>query len=266
MSIYERKGSVMRKMAALLLAGCLVFHIPVLASETDVEDMDFSTLSELKHRVDTEYYSRPEAEPFPVAKGYYIVGQDIEPGHYYVANVKPDNRGYGVRMHVYADKGKYESRPSGRYGDYISDDYFSLGDEPKSMTLEDGNFLLVEGPLLFSAGEFAPSDYYTYEVPEGTYVPAGAYIVGDGEDKDIPTGTFTVYAGTVYGGEVKIYYSQENYTQDGSWHLGYDKHYEIRVTDTQAPETIVLEEGNVLLVEKDVIMKKGTGREKLIFD
>ena len=264
---FEREVFVMmRKAAALFMAWCLTLSIPALASEPDVEGMDFSALSELKQRVDAEYYSRPEAEPFTVVEGYYTVGQDINPGHYYVATVTPDKDGYGVRMHVYVDKAQFDSRPSGYYGEYISDDYFSLGDEPKSITLEEGNYLYVEGSLLFSAGEYALSDYYTYEPPEGTYVPAGTYMVGNGEDKDIPSGTFTVYAGTVYGGDVKIYYSQDTYAQDGSWHLGYDKHCEVRVAKKQASETIVLEEGYVLLVEKDVIMKKGTGGGKLVFD
>ena len=256
----------MTKVAAALLIGCLACNIPVFASETDVTGMDFSALSELKQKVDAEYYSRPEAEPFSIAEGYYTVGKDIAPGRYYVATVVPDDDGYGVRMHVYVDKAQFDARPSGYYGEYISDDYFTLGEEPKSMTLEEGNYLYVEGPLMFSAGEFAISDYFTYEPPEGTYVPAGAYMVGEGEDKDIPTGTFTVYAGTVYGGDIKIYYSQETYAQDGSWHLGYDKHCEVPVTKGLASETIVLEEGYVVLVESDVIMKRGTAGGKLVFD
>ena len=256
----------MRRVVALLLTGCLALCIPALASEPDVAGMDYSALSELKQKIDAEYYSRPEAEPFTVAEGYYTVGQEINPGRYYVATVTPDENGYGVRMHVYVDKAQFDSRPSGRYGDYVSDDYFTLGEEPKNMTLEEGNFLYVEGSLLFSASDFSLTDYYTYEQPEGTYVPAGTYWVGDGEDKDIPTGTFTVYAGTVYGGDIKIYYNQETYTQDGSWHLGYDKHYEVRVAKTVASETIQLEEGYVLLVEKDVVMKRGSSGGKLIFD
>ena len=256
----------MKRAAVVLMTGCLLFSTPVLASETDVTGMDFTALSELKQKVDAEYYSRPEAEPFSVAEGYYTAGKDIAPGRYYVATVLPNEDGYGVRMHVYADKAQFDARPAGYYGDYISDDYFTLGDEPKSMTLEEGNYLYVEGPLLFSAGEFAISDYFIYEPPEGTYVPAGAYMVGEGEDMDIPTGTFTVYAGTVYGGEIKIYYSKETYAQDGSWHLGYDKHCEVPVTKNPVPETIVLEEGYVVLVESDVIMKRGTAGGKLVFD
>lgn len=256
----------MRKRAVLLLMGCLVFCMPAAASEIEVSGLDFSELSELKQKVDSEYFSRPEAEPFAIAEGYYTVGQDMNPGRYYVACAAPDEDGYGVRMHVYADKAQFDSRPSGYYGEYISDDYFSLGEEPKSIMLETGNYLYVEGSLLFSSSEFAVSDYYTYEAPEGTYVPAGAYMVGEGDDKDIPSGTYTVYAGTISGGEIKIYYTQESFAEDGSWHLGFDKHYEVRVTKELSSETIVLEEGNVLFVESDVIMRKGTGGGKLVFD
>ena len=256
----------MRKTTMLLLAGCLALCSPATAAETDLSSMDFSALTELKQNVDAEYYSRPEAEPLTLAAGYYTVGQDINPGRYYVASVTPEDDGYGVRMHVYVDKAQFDARPSGYYGEYISDDYFTLGEEPKSMILEEGNYLEVEGSLMFSAREFSLSDYYTYEVPEGTYVPAGAYMVGEGEDKDIPPGTFTVYPGTVNGGDVKIYYSEATFAEDGSWHLGYDKHCEVRVKKNTSSETISLEEGYVLLVEQDVVMRKGSGGAKLVFD
>lgn len=254
----------MRKTMMLLLAGCFALCSPVSAEQTDLSAMDFTALSELKQSVDAEYYSRPEAEPLTLAAGYYTVGQDINPGRYYVASVTPEDDGYGVRMHVYVDKAQFDARPAGYYGEYISDDYFTLGEEPKSMTLEEGNYLYVEGSLMFSAAEFSLSDYYTYEVPEGTYVSAGAYMVG--EDKDIPPGTFTVYPATVAGGEVKIYYSEETFAEDGSWHLGYDKQCEVRVKKNASSETISLEEGYVLLVEQDVVMRKGTGGGKLVFD
>lgn len=256
----------MRKIAALVTAASLMLGVTAFASETDLSGMSFAELAQLKQEVEAEYNSRPEAEPFPVAEGYYLVGQDINPGRYFVATVEPDDDGYGVRMHVYADKAQFDARPSGKYGEYVSDDYFVLGEEPKSITVEEGNYLYVQGNLLFSPGAFALSDYYTYEAPEGTYVPAGAYMVGEGEDKDIPPGTFTVYPGTVSGGDIKIYYSQETFAADGSWHLGYDSHSEIRVKKGQSSETIMLEEGYVLLVESDVIMRKGAGGTKLVFD
>ena len=256
---------------ACIAAGSMLLCSPVSAEEaggsgTDVAGMDFASLAELKEQVDAEYFSRPEAEPFSASQGYYTVGQDLKPGRYFVAAVAPDEEGYGVRMHVYVDKAQYEARPAGRYGEYISDDYFTLGEEPKSMLLEEGNFLYIEGSLLFSASEFDVADYYTYEVPEGTYVAAGAYMVGEGEDKDLPAGTYTVYSGTIYGGDVKIYQTQEAFAEDGSWHLGYDKHCEVRVKRNTASETITLEEGSVLYVEKDVVMRKGTGKSKLVFD
>ena len=256
----------MKRIAALLLAGSLGLCIQAAASEVDVSGMDYTALTELKQIVDAEYNSRPESEPFNIAQGYYTVGQDIAPGRYYVATVVPGEDGYGVRMHVYVDKAQFEARPAGKYGEYISDDYFSLGEAPQSMTFETGNYLYVQGPLLFSPSEFDVSDYYTFEAPEGTYVPAGAYMAGDGEDKDIPSGTYTVYAGTISGGDVKVYTTQEAFEEDGSWHLGYDKHYELRVAKNLASETITLKEGNVLLVESDVVMRKGTGGGKLVFD
>ena len=256
----------MKRVSAIVLAASLAFYSPVLASDTDITGMSFTELSELKQRVDAEYNSRPEAEPFDIAPGYYTVGQDINPGRYYVATVVPNANGYPSRMHVYLDKNQFDSRPAMKYGEYLSDDYFILGDEPKSIVFEEGNYLLVEGPLIFSSNEFLASDYYTYEVPEGTYVPAGVYTVGEGEDKDIPAGTYTVYAGTINGGDLKIYYSQETFAEDGSWHLGYDKHCEIDPNDSLSSEMIILEEGFVLLVENDIVMKKGSSGAKLEFD
>ena len=72
----------MRRAAVLVVTGCLAFSNPALAADTDVTGMDFSTLSELKQKVDAEYFSRPEAEPFTIAEGYYTVGQDLNPGRY----------------------------------------------------------------------------------------------------------------------------------------------------------------------------------------
>ena len=248
------------------MAGCLAFCAPAFAAENDISEMTFQELSELKQKVDAEYHSRSESEPLTLAEGCYTAGLDINPGRYYVGTVVPDEDGYGIRMHVYVDKAQFDSRPEGKYGEYRSDNYFTLGDEPKSIMLEEGNFLYLQGSLMLSPDEFSLSDYYTYEVPEGTYVPVGVYMVGEGDDKDIPPGTFTVYAGTVSGGDVKIHYSQETFAQDGSWHLGYDKHCEVRVSKSQSSETIVLEEGYVLLVENDVVMRKGSGGGKLVFD
>ena len=252
-----------RMISALVIAAILA--VPAYASDIDVTGLDFATLSELKDKVDAEYKSRPEAEPFTLYEGYYTVGEDLKPGRYFMASVKPNSDGYGIRLHVYVDKQQFESRPSGKYGEYISDDYFNLGDQPKSVTLEEGNYLYLQsGELMVSASAFDVNDYFTFEIPEGTYVAAGVYEVGD--DRDLPAGTYTAYPATLDGGEFKIYYTKEAFAEDGSWHLGYDSHREMRVKDKVESETFVLEDGYILLVEKDIVMKKGTGGSKLVFD
>ncbi len=58
----------MKKAAALSLAGCLALCTPVCASETDLTGLSFSELSELRQKVEAEYRSRPEAEPFTLTE------------------------------------------------------------------------------------------------------------------------------------------------------------------------------------------------------
>ena len=254
----------MKKTVVVLLS--LVFIYCSLsigyAEDLNLSALSFSELSDLKQKIDYEYNSRTEAKPFKLFEGEYVAGVDIAPGRYYMACVEADDDNYTTRMHIYKDRAQYDSRPSGRYGEYLSDSYFGIGDEPKSIYLEANNFLLLQnGSLLISPQPFNPSDFYTYVLPEGTIVPVGAYEVG--ESGDIPAGKYSIFAGTVSGGDLKIYYTKEKYSSDGSWHLGYDKHYELDASKSATPETIILEEGNVLLIEKDVVMKK---QKKLLFD
>ena len=62
----------MKRVAVLLLVGSMLIGAPVMAAETDVAGLSFTELSELKQKVDAEYHSRPEAEPFTIAEGYYL--------------------------------------------------------------------------------------------------------------------------------------------------------------------------------------------------
>ena len=266
MCIERGEVNIMRRIiSAFMIAAVLTVAVPAFASEIDVTSLDFETLSDLKEKVDAEYKSRPEAEPFTLNVGYYTVGTDLKSGSYYMASVIPDESGYSTRLHVYANKEQFGARPSGKYGDYIYDSYFSLGEQPKNFILEEGNYLYLQnGQLLVSPTVFDTTEYYSFEMPEGTYVAAGAYEVGD--DKDLPAGTYTAYPASLSGGEFKIYFTKEAFAEDGSWHFGYDSHREVEVTDKVESETFVLEDGYILLVEKDIVMRKGTGGSKLVFD
>ena len=258
----------MKRLSLLFLVGCLTFcSSPVFADETDIDltGMDFDSLSELKQKIDTEYYSRPESEPFTIAEGQYEVGKDIAPGQYYIAMVYPGDDQYTPRMHVYADRKTYDSRPSGNYGDYLSDDYFSLGEEPKCISLSENNFVLLQnGSVMASVALFDPSEYFVYEAPEGTYVPAGTYFVGNNEDADIPVGKYSVYPATINPNYIQVYHSKEAYEQDGEYHFNSDESILPVVLKTPTAEALTLDDGYVLIVGSDVIMTKNS--TKLSFD
>lgn len=252
----------MKKVFALLATVVLLISCSVIgfAEDIDFESMDFDTLQAMKNALDYEYFSRPESKGISLSPGEYTVGIDIKPGRYYIKTVEPCVSDYTPRVHIYKDKEQFESRPRGYYGEYLYDAYCHLEDDQKSVSLEIGNFIYVEsGSILFSRTSINQEDYYVYQVPEGTYVPAGVYKVGE----DIPVGKYRVYSGTILGGKIKIYFKEETYNSDGSWHLGYDKLVEVDVKPTVVYETVNLEEGQVVLVELDVVMKK---QAKLSFD
>lgn len=252
----------MKKAFALLVTVVLLISCSVIgfAEDIDFESMDFETLQAMKNALDYEYFSRPESKGISLSPGEYTVGIDIKPGRYYIKTVEPCVSDYTPRVHIYKDKEQFESRPRGYYGEYLYDAYCHLEDDQKSVSLEIGNFIYVEsGSILFSRTSINQEDYYVYQVPEGTYVPAGVYKVGE----DIPVGKYRVYSGTIIGGKMKIYFKEGTYKSDGSWHLGYDKLIEVDVKPTVVYETVDLEEGYVVLVELDVVMKK---QAKLSFD
>jgi len=210
--------------------------------------LDYDSLYALKVRVDAELYSRPEAEPVYWAAGSYVAGRDIQPGRYYLIMSAPTRHSY-TSYRIYATQADYEEG-----NDYLTGDLIFLTDEPVSISLEDGNCLSVQGPVALSVAPFTEDERYRYTAPEGTLVPAGVYEVG--ENADIPVGTYLAYPATLSGGDIKLYSTMAAYESDGSWHLGYDTHYELDVTADLQPETIRVSEGMAVLVEKDVIMKK----------
>lgn len=254
----------MKKIVTLLTAMLLLANTIAIAmtESMDLSVLSFIDLAALKQKVDYEYNSRKEAEPFKLAEGQYVVGIDIAPGRYYMACVEPSDTGVFVtRLHIFEDKTKYNVT-NYLYGDYFFDEYFDFGEEPLSVNLEKGNFLLLQyGSLLVSMTPFIVSDYIHYDLPQGTLVPSGVYEIG--EKGDIPAGKYQAFAGSVAGGELKIYYSKEKYNSDRFLRLSYDKNYVFMATRDPKPVGVVLEEGYVLLVEQDVVMKK---QHSLIFD
>ena len=252
----------MKKAFALLVTVVLLISCSLIgfAEDFNFESMDFDTLQSLKNALDYEYFSRPESKGISLSPGDYTVGVDIKPGRYFVKTVEPCESNYTPQVYIHKDKEQFESWINGNYSEYLFNEYCDLNYDQISVSLEIGNIIRVYfGSILFSKASINQEDYYVYQVPEGTYVPAGVYKVGE----DIPVGKYRVYSGTILGGEIKIYFKEETYNSDGSWHLGYDKLVEVEVKPTVVYETVDLEEGNIVLVELDVVMKK---QAKLSFD
>ena len=239
----------MRKVPVFIFS-CVLLGSIAFGADLDVASLDFDTLSELKVKVDQEYASRPEAQPINMDPGFYTAGIDIKPGTYYFGYVEPSGSAYSTaRMHIYKDKATYESRPSANYGDYLSDTFFHLSDRPTDITLEEGNYIWLENnPLMYSSIAFEPTDYYTFEVPEGTLVEKGTYNVSS----DIPEGKYTIYAADVSGGDVSIYYSE---TAKAESDYSQSDYYTIEPKDSM---TVELKEGFIVDVNNNVIMKKAS--------
>ncbi len=237
----------MRKIVAMVVLLTVFSCSSVWAADIDVSTLDYEALSELKQKVDQEFNSRPESEPVELKEGTYTVGADIKPGNYYFAYVKPTENYSGARLHVYENKEKYDSKSAASYGEYLLDEYFNLGANPKSISLEEGNFLYLQnGSLMYRSVSFEASDYYTYEVPDGTPVPKGIYHVPD----DIPAGRYTIYAADISGGNIDVYYSEEAKEQ-------YDlAQLDIYTVAPEVSEIIELKDGFLVEVDHDIIMKK----------
>lgn len=255
-----RRDNMKKAILAAALALALLFSAAT-GAETDIQNMDFDALSKLKQTVDAEFASRPEAGVLTLVPGQYVVGRDLKAGRYLMMCNDPSYKRNYARLHVYKDEAQFAERPAGYYGEYISDNMFTLGEAPESVVLAEGNLLCLDSAgVVCTLYEFAEEDYYRYTPPEGTCVPAGSYLVG--EEGNLPAGNYEVFAADVQGGEIRIYFKEEDFFNDGSWHLGCDKHYDI---DTGEKETIKLEEGYLLFVEKDVVMTRQK-RTKLVFD
>lgn len=239
----------MKKIAGLLLSIMVLSAIcPVMAKSIELTEMDYENLVELKQAVDMELFSRPEAEPRVLAPGKYIVGEDIKAGRYYATvNSYAFNEDCTSRLKAYETD---DTEPS------LWCEWPSLDEPPISIALNDGNVLSVEYfPITLSVEELSDDQKYEYVVPEGTYVSVGVYEVGN----DIPAGSYQVYMGTIYGGDVFVYANDELY-KEGT----YETRTELRVIwDDGHIKPLSVQEGNIIVVKKDVVMRK---QQQLTFE
>ena len=238
----------------------LCFPIAVPAESLDLSQMDYDNLCALKQQVDMEFNSRPESKPFTLIPGEYEVGKDIKPGRYFALADSPVNtmNDYSY-IYVYPDKESFDKREPYAF-DKLHIEY-ALTNTTKSFELVEGSFIWVSTKnAVLSVADFSFSDIYQYKMPEGTYVPAGRYIVGI----DIPIGTYHFYSGTQKGGHAYGYASAEDSMADDYSH---DKAiFQIYVDVAKSSDTYQtasLEEGVILVVETDVVMKK---QQALVFE
>lgn len=208
-----------------------------VAETNDLSSMDFESLMELKLAVDAEVHSRPESSPLKLVPGCYIVGQDIKAGHYYAAAI--DTSGSFLNraaVFVYAVN-----------GECIFKEYYTLGEQPNRLPLEDGNEVYIEdATIVLKTTEFTDEEICVYTPPEGVYVPAGIYIVG----KDIPADRYTIYSTDIEGDRVYIWYNESNYETSLS---SCDDRF---LVNHKYQGRVMLNEGFVIQFLRDVIMIK----------
>lgn len=240
----------MKKILSIALAA-LLLSVSAFAENLDLKSMNYEQLTELKQAVDNEYYARPEAEPKVLAPGNYIVGEAIQAGTYYVCvNSYEFNQTANTWFGVYESRDAYDAGSEPLWYNYIS-----LDEQASCVTLKNGNMVRIgDFPVTMSVRKLAENERYQYVVPDGTYVPCGTYKVGE----DIPAGAYQVYMGSIDGGYLAIYPDDAAYKdRNGATYV------ELRVIWSDHTKSAVFEDGNVVVVHRDVVLRK---QAKLVFD
>lgn len=234
-----------RILSFILIIG--LFSISSLAEELELTNMTYEQLVELKQAVDNEYYARPEAEPRILYPGYYVIGNEIPAGQYYLTVAEfGDEPSSG--FYVYESKEKKDNRNLS-YWEHIKPGTIS------SFRLETGNIIAVEDlPLLLSLEPFEDEDLLVYTPPEGTPIPSGTYEIG----VEIPSGTYQVYPAGISGSKIFLYNTVENYQNERyvNIHGDCDSTLKPYVTKTNNGLRLKVTDGNIVIIEGDVIMKK----------
>lgn len=226
----------------LVMVFFLFLNLVGYAEEISLEKMSTEELLLLKQRVDNEIHSRSDSAPFEMRQGMYEIGIDINPGGYYVACAGLPGT-FQSYIYIYGSKSDFDNSPSKPKHEY---GFYMAGYDPERIVFEEGEFIVIDySPMLFCKTFFNIKDYYNAETPEGTMIPVGIYSVGD--EGDIPAGKYTIY-GVPYEYGYAVLYSDENRYKS-----------KIKLHEYEFPGDscgVVLEEGNVLVVEYKVIMQK----------
>lgn len=242
--------------AFLIVIILIIFVCPISFSESlDFSSLSFDELSAKKQAIDYEYYSREQAKARVLSCGVYIVGKDFPAGTYYFRVAEADKS---------RNKSEYAIYPSvENYNNHITKGAFSgrlFFGTVFSYSFNDGNvFEITKMPLLFGVNKSTVDNFPQYEIPEGTRVHPGVYIVGE----DLPAGKYTVFATSYKSAYFGIYYDK---AWSKSKYVDADVAYRIIVDDANEGFIITLENDNAIEIEdEDIIMRKQK-KEPLVFD
>ena len=203
----------------------------------DLTTWSFQELMEMKTRIDAELFSRPEANALRLPMGDYLVGRDLQPGRYNLCCVDPSKYG-DAHVEVYETKDKEKT---------ITDIYVRVEGPNYSISIDNGNLLEVtNGGIALKVSSFRSDEMFQFEPLNGTYVPCGAYTIGN----DIPAGSFEISAAKNSGGRVLVYYTKEKFSADDNLYRKYDYDIDIRANQRM---TAKFDIGNVIYVKSEVI-------------
>lgn len=225
----------MKRMLLTLMALALLMSAACAVAETtDLSQMTFEELADLRARIDAEMLLRPEAEDMVLGVGEYVVGRDLMPGSYYMiyesGNMAP---GY---VSVYSDDTKSQ-RILWIMTETSTYDVYPL------TSLEEGNVVVVEHNIM-RANRVGFPDYHA---PEGTVIPAGTYEVG----VDISAGKYSAHLldGISY---IYVYPDAESHAK-ADW----TKRESHLLAHGNRECVLSLQEGSYLVIERNsVIMNK----------
>lgn len=235
----------------LLIASCSISF----SEKVDYKSLTFEELLAEKQAIDYEYYSRDQAEAKVLSCGVYVVGKDFPAGTYYFRVAESDKS---------RNKSEYAVYPSvDNYNNHVTKGAFSgrlFYGTVFSYSFNEGNvFEITKMPLLFGMNKSSVDNFPQYELPEGTRVHPGVYIVGE----DLPAGKYTVFPTSYKSAYFGIYYDKE---WSKSKYVDADEAYRIIVDDANEGFIVSLENDNAIEIEdEDVIMRK-LKNEPLVFD